>query len=176
MSLPSGINLQQFFGYTGQNSSPTEILQSETDHTEYIMSESSFPDQIDGKKFNFIQNPTSEENDILLKKMLDMQTDAGKTDQKETNDSIVDIVSFSEIISNNIDKEEFKNFIDIQSIYASSLGGCNCNRKSREENAQNYFKMKITNATLEDFQKIKTLLNFTKISFKDNNGQIFLEV
>jgi hypothetical protein len=92
------------------------------------------------------------------------------------NETILDIASFSNMILNNQDKQEFKNFMDIQSIYASSLGGCNCNRKSREENAQNYFKMKIINATTEDFQKIKILLNFNKISFKDNNGQIFLEV
>ena len=92
------------------------------------------------------------------------------------NEVILDIASFSQMISNNQDKEEFKNFRDIQPIYESSLGGCNCNRKNREENAQNYFKMKITNANLEDLEKIKTLLNFNKMSFKDNNGQIFLEV
>jgi hypothetical protein len=173
MSLPSGINIHAYFGYiSGENLPPTKFLQSEFDETSYLLSSGQSPlDEIDGRKINFIPNPTEEENNLLLKNMLDIQTEAGKT-----NNSIVDIVSFSEIISNNIDKEEFKNFIDIQSIYASSLGGCNCNRRSREENAQNYFKMKITNANLEDFQKIKTLLNFNKISFKDNNGQIFLEV
>ena len=92
------------------------------------------------------------------------------------NEIIFDLASFSDIIGKNAEHQEFAKFIDIHPIYTSSLGGCGCNRKSREENAQNYFKMKITNASLEDFQKIKTLLNFTKISFKDNNGQIFLEV
>jgi hypothetical protein len=92
------------------------------------------------------------------------------------NEVILDLSSFYSVISANSDKKELQYFLDIQAIYESSLGGCNCNRKSRQENAQNYFKMKITNANPEDFQKIKTLLNFSKISFKDNNEQIFLEV
>ena len=92
------------------------------------------------------------------------------------NEIILDLSSFSRLISDNLDKQEFKYFLDIQSIYQSSLGGCNCNRSGREENAQNYFKMKITNASPEDLEKVKTLLNFTKISFKDNHDQIFLEV
>jgi hypothetical protein len=92
------------------------------------------------------------------------------------NEVILDLSSFYRIISANSDKKELQYFLDIQAIYESSLGGCNCNRKGREENAQNYFKMKITNATPEDLQKVKTLLNFTKISFKDNHNQIFLEV
>lgn len=89
------------------------------------------------------------------------------------NEIILDLSSFSRLISDNLDKQEFKYFLDIPPIYESSLGGCNCNRSGREENAQNYFKMKITNASPEDLEKIKTLLNFTKISFKDNHDQIF---
>lgn len=92
------------------------------------------------------------------------------------NEIILDLSSFSRLISDNLDKQEFKYFLDIPPIYESSLGGCNCNRSGREENAQNYFKMKITNAIPEDLQKVKTLLNFTKISFKDKHDQIFLEV
>jgi len=92
------------------------------------------------------------------------------------NEIILDLSSFSRLISDNIDKQEFKYFLDIPPIYESSVGGCNCNRSGREQNAQNYFKMKITNATPEDLQKVKTLLNLTKISFKDSNDEIFLEV
>jgi len=92
------------------------------------------------------------------------------------NEIALHLSGFSQLILENLDKEEFKYFLDIPPIYESSLGGCNCNRSGREQNAQNYFKMKITNATPEDLQKIKTLLNFTKMSFKDSNDEIFLEV
>ena len=92
------------------------------------------------------------------------------------NEIALHLSSFSQLISENLDKEEFKYFLDIPPIYESSLGGCNCNRSGREQNAQNYFKMKIINATPEDLQKIKTLLNFTKMYFKDGNDEIFLEV
>jgi hypothetical protein len=173
MSSFSGINLQAYFNYiSGNNLPPTVFIQSETDETSYLLSSGkSILDEINGKKINIIHNPTKEENDLLLKNVLDIQINDG-----EKNNIILNITSFSEIISKNSNKEEFKVFLDIVNIYSSSLGGCNCNRKSREENAQLYYKSRLTNTNKEDFQKIKTLLNFNKIFFKDNNDQIFLEV
>jgi hypothetical protein len=65
---------------------------------------------------------------------------------------------------------------DIVSIHNSRLGGCNCNRASREINAHNYFVAKINNEKKHNFEKLKNALKVDKILFKSSDGNILLEV
>lgn len=87
----------------------------------------------------------------------------------------LNLYSFAELLEK--DKNEKLNpWRDITTMYNSSLGGCNCSKKSRDLNAQNYFVAKISNQSKESLIELKGLLNADKILFRSHSGDVFLEV
>lgn len=83
--------------------------------------------------------------------------------------------SFAELLEKD-KREKLNSWRDITTIYNSTLGGCNCSKKSREVNAQNYFVANISNQSKENLIELKDLLKADKILFKSYDGDIFLEV
>lgn len=87
----------------------------------------------------------------------------------------LNLYSFAELLEKD-KNEKLNSWRDITTMYNSTLGGCNCSKKSREVNAQNYFIAKISNQSKESLIELKNLLKVDKILFKSYNGDIFLEV
>jgi len=91
------------------------------------------------------------------------------------NQLILNLASFASLLSKD-NRIELNYWRDIIKIYESSVGGCNCSKKAREQNAANYFVVKINNTNIDTIKELKVLLNADKISFQDSNEIIFLEV
>ncbi len=87
----------------------------------------------------------------------------------------LELSSFAELLNNNKNKD-LDIWRDVVTMYNSTIGGCNCSKKNREVNAQNYFVAKIMNQPKEDFERLKVILNVNKIYFRSLDGNIFLEV
>jgi hypothetical protein len=77
------------------------------------------------------------------------------------------------------ERKELDYWRDLIEAYNSTLGGCDCSRKSRQINAVATFisKVNTTNKdTPQEIQDLKINLNAEKISFLYDDSTVFLEV
>lgn len=83
---------------------------------------------------------------------------------------------FTSFIYPNKDNPNYGSWIDLISIYESTIGGCNCSKASRIQNADNYFKIKLVNSDPNSLQIFKNTLEVDKLIFNDSNGNLILEI
>jgi hypothetical protein len=83
---------------------------------------------------------------------------------------------FASFLYPNKDNPNYSSWIDIISVYESTVGGCNCSRNSRLQNADNYLRTKLTNSDPNSFQIFKTTLEVDKLIFNDVNNNLILEI
>ena len=88
--------------------------------------------------------------------------------------NLIDFVAFAKenMSQNNI----LSLFNDIITYYETSLGGCNCSKKTRQNFAQDKFEEKINSLDAQILNSIKTILNLSsddKLMFKNKNNEIF---
>jgi hypothetical protein len=88
--------------------------------------------------------------------------------------NLIDFVAFAKenMSGNNI----LSLFNDTITYYETSLGGCNCSKKTRQNFAQDKFEEKINSLDTEILNSLKTILNLSsddKLMFKNKNNEIF---
>ena len=88
---------------------------------------------------------------------------------------IFNLQDFCALIGGNQDNENFHYWLDLMNIYSSTMGGCGCNKNQRIENANVYFKSKMTNAAQIKLEQLKAFVRVEKLIFIDNQGQTFFE-
>lgn len=88
--------------------------------------------------------------------------------------NLIDFVAFAK--ENRSANNILSLFNDTITYYETSLGGCNCSRKTRENFAQDKFEEKIKSLDSEILNSIKSILNLSnddKLMFKNKNNEIF---
>lgn len=83
---------------------------------------------------------------------------------------------FSALIKQNEDNIIFKKWLDLLKIYETTLGGCNCNRKSRLENAEFYYETRMTNVDKKDLEELRDFFKLDKIIFELDNKKVIAEI
>ena len=94
------------------------------------------------------------------------------------NHLILDLKKFVDLLSTD-ERKELDYWRDLIEVHNSTLGGCDCSKKSRQINAVATFISKVNTAnkdTPQVIQDLKINLNAEKISFLYKDSTVFLEV
>jgi hypothetical protein len=90
-------------------------------------------------------------------------------------DKTFNLKDFCSLIAINQEDDNFHYWLDLMNIYSSTMGGCGCTLNQRLENADVYFKSKISHAAQIKLEQIKTHLNAEKLIFIDKENRTFFE-
>jgi hypothetical protein len=90
-------------------------------------------------------------------------------------DKIFNLQDFCSLIARNQDDDNFHYWLDLMNIYSSTTGGCSCTLKQRIQNADVYYKSKMSHSAQIKLEQLKTFLNVEKLIFIDKEGQTFFE-
>lgn len=90
------------------------------------------------------------------------------------NEKILNLAEFLVLYKDNVGILSF--FKDIERYFQASIGGCSCSKKARQDYANYKFIEIISSASQEELQKIKNILNWDRIVFKDMTGNTFREI